>query len=214
MTVSIAPVGTDPLTAAGWTDVGWLDEDGLQFAGDVGDEFSCPGLRSWTAKVEFPKVSRETIMLAMGQDPSEIPAHVPRDWRDRTVSDIMRDIIGVPVVESPWVPPDMAFIGAPALPWDSPWFDAPDDDPWERNAYTFRAAERLAMQVARPRYDLSITVSPPTIGYPPKKGRGLTGRRYRAARRAYARKRRAWVRQGSPTDQLALRVPFTKIVTA
>ena len=164
-------------------------------------------------------------MLAMGQDPSEIPARVPRDWRGRTASDIMREIIGetfetsfqTRIIESALIPPDMVLMVsldhgvkvwppeeqrtihfAPTLDAGSKWFD--------RQSMAFLAAERIAMSIPRT-YGVTVKSTTPTIGRPPRKSRGLTGRRYRAARRDYARKRRAWVRAGSPTYATAFHMP-------
>lgn len=47
---------------------------------------------------------------------------------------------------------------------------------------------------------MSAAVPPAWVTYPPRKGYGCTGKRYRAARRAHGRRLRAWKRAGSPQD--------------
>jgi hypothetical protein len=54
--------------------------------------------------------------------------------------------------------------------------------------------------------------SGPGYVQPPVKRRGLTGKRYRIARRAWRRRRRAWVRDGSPMN--LHRMMFPAAVTA
>jgi hypothetical protein len=220
-TVSWAPAGTDPREVDGWTNVGWTDEAAMFTAGDDLDD-TCHGVEVWdtatiksaTMSAEFPKVSRDTILLAMGQDPAEL-APWQQEWpvRDATPGAIMRRIIEGTmlqpfqprIIRSELVPPDMMLIGNvthgvriwPPEPRERNW--------WEEGMMAYHAAERIAMTV--PRYDITVTSSVPTIGYPPLKSHGLGGRRYRAARRAYARKRRAWIRQGSPTYPTMIRMP-------
>lgn len=64
---------------------------------------------------------------------------------------------------------------------------------------------------AVPRGAVDIEWKSPTIGRAPVKAPGLTGRRYRIARRAYARKRRVWVRAGSPLVQNRVRLVNPKV---
>lgn len=54
--------------------------------------------------------------------------------------------------------------------------------------------------------DLTYVEHVPTLRPAPRKRRGLTGKRYRIARRAHARARRAWVRAGSPTVAMHRRI--------
>lgn len=202
-TVSWAPAGTDPLDVSGWTELGWTT-DGISLAGDDVEAFSYDADRmgKWSATIEVPHISRETIALAMGLDADEQLA--PKEpWPPKPT---LLEQLGIPVIESPWVPPGQVIIGAHGL-GARIWPPEPRErDWWEDGMWAYRAVERIAMQVQRP-YGLTVKSSVPTIGLPPRKSRGLTGRRYRTARRAYARKRRAWIRQGSPTYPTQIHMP-------
>jgi hypothetical protein len=200
-TVWWAPADTDPREVGGWTNVGWIEDEAELFksTGNLVETFHA----TWTH--EFPRISRETITVALGEDAAKI---VAEQWPPEP--DPLADLIRASVTTSPYVPPGVVIVGSPvgSFPGRMGVVDVlppADDDWWTRDMFAYRAAERIAMTV--PRYDLTVTSSVPTIGYPPLKSHGLGGRRYRAARRAYARKRRAWIRQGSPTYPTMIRMP-------
>jgi len=228
-TVSWAPAGTDPLEAAGWTEIGYTT-DGVSFGADA-DEHRA-GLTNITRTLSFevPKVSREAIALAMGVDVRMPFGREPWPPEPDPITDsiaaafgVPHDVLGIPVMTSQLLPPGQVIIGAHGLgprmwPLDEnrtdhfltgPVASAGTHDgggSFDVGMWAYLAAERIALSIPRT-YGFTATSVMPSIGWPPRKGRGLTGRRYRIARRAYARQRRAWIRQGSPTYATAIHMP-------
>lgn len=64
---------------------------------------------------------------------------------------------------------------------------------------------------AHPRNSLTIRYTRPAYGDPPRRRRGWTARDYRAARRAWGRRKRAWKRAGRPTVEHHLFMPNVTI---
>ena len=60
--------------------------------------------------------------------------------------------------------------------------------------------------------EISYESEPYAVAAPgPRKRRGLTGKRYRQARRAYARLRRDWIRRGSPMSHNRVVIPRARV---
>lgn len=78
--------------------------------------------------------------------------------------------------------------------------------------------EVLALLLGPPRPSHRVEVDyvreVPTLGPAPMKRRGLTGKRYRAARRAHRRERQSWVRAGRPMMKVLTRVVVPHVVVS
>jgi len=129
---------------------------------------------------------------------------------------------------------------APTLPEDSPWlhvghttedglgvdWDADVDDTvmgWQGARATFDTTVSIAAAFRVPvellgayepeprRASVRVNYWVPTLQHAPWKQPGLTGRRYRIARRRFARARRDWIRAGRPRYQWSAFFPAANV---
>ena len=133
--------------------------------------------------------------------------------------------VGTPAdPDGPWY--DLGTMLEPS----SPWLDQADTDeapPGIMSSFDAAATVTLGYDASRidpDLYALIIGDQPPAATHrlewvqavpgdpvPPRKRRGLTGKAYRAARRAYAREHRAWVRAGRPDNHVRYIAPRVRI---
>lgn len=150
----------------------------------------------------------------------------------------MGDIYFAPAHEPP--PLRGILESAPSLPEDSPWLHVghitdgglavdwgSDVDDTVAGWGGMRATFEMSLSIARvfdvpvdvlgsyepnhTRASLRVDYWLPTLQHAPWKQPGLTGRRYRIARRRHARARRDWIRAGRPRYQCSTFIPTANI---